>query len=285
VVSDRLKTIVTERGAVVMAVLNVTPDSFYDGGSYADGRAMDRVAELIEEGADIIDIGGESTRPGACSVAAAEQIRRIEPAVRSAVRDGRVLVSVDTASPKVAARMLDLGAHIVNDVSCLADLELARVAARHRAALVLMHSRGSMDQMEGFSLYPEAGYDDVVADVRREWCTARDRAVGAGMSSGDIWFDPGFGFNKSARHSLELLRRFDEFHSLSAWKVTGPSRKSFIGSVDGSPPEGRLGGTIAACLLGVQRGANVVRVHDVRPVRQALALARAVTPQESVTDA
>jgi len=285
VVRDTLKTIVAERGAAIMAVLNVTPDSFFDGGRYTDGRAADRVAELIEEGADIIDIGGESSPPGASPVDAAEQIRRIEPAVRSAVRDGRVLVSVDTASPEVAGRMLGLGAHIVNDVSCLADPELAAIVARHRASLVLMHARGSMSKMEGFSLYPEAGYHDVVAEVRREWCAARDRAIDAGMASDDVWFDPGFGFNKSARHSLELLRRFDEFRQLSTWKVAGPSRKSFIGSVDGSTAEDRLGGTIAACVLCVQRGAQIVRVHDVRPVHQALLLACAVAPAGSTTDA
>lgn len=259
-----------------MAVLNVTPDSFSDGGRYVEGGALARVDELIAEGADIVDIGGESSRPGSHSVSPEEQLRRIEPAVRSAVRDGRVLVSVDTASPAVADRMLSLGAHIVNDVTCLADPALAEVVARHRASLVLMHARGSMSKMEGFSVYPEAGYDDVVAVVRREWCAARERALGAGMSSEDVFFDPGFGFNKNANHSMELLRRLDEFRSLSPCMVVGPSRKSFIGSVDGAGPQDRLGGTVAACLLSVQRGAHVVRVHDVRPVKQALLLLRAV---------
>ena len=262
-----------------MGILNVTPDSFYDGGRHEGQRAEQRVDELIEEGVDIIDLGGESTRPGSQPVGPTGQIRRIEPAARRAIRSGRVLVSIDTSSAEVADRLLSLGAHIINDVSCLRDPALAGVVARHRAVLIVMHSREPMSTMEGFSLYPEAGYDNVVADVRREWCVARDRATRAGMASEDIYFDPGFGFSKSARHSLELLRHLDEFRGLSACMVVGPSRKSFIGALDGTEPDERLGGTISACVLSVQRGARVVRVHDVGPVRQALALMHATEPQ------
>lgn len=264
-----------------MGVLNVTPDSFYDGGRYLDeASAARRIEALVSEGADIIDIGGESSRPGSQPVPAAEQVARIEPAVRRAVAAG-VKVSVDTTSPEVADRMLSLGAHFINDVSCLADPELARVTARHQAVLVLMHARGSMSVMKGFSVYADDAYGDVVVDVLREWRAARDRALEAGLTPDRVWLDPGLGFAKNARHSWEILRRLPEFVAEGVPVVVGPSRKSFIGALDGSPPEGRLGGTIAACLLSVQRGAHVLRVHDVAAVRQALRVAREFEPMTS----
>jgi dihydropteroate synthase len=257
-----------------MGVLNVTPDSFYDGGRYlAESTAARQVESLVAEGADIIDIGGESSRPGSAPVPAAEQVARIEPAVRRAVEAG-VKVSIDTTSPEVADRMLGLGAHVVNDVSCLSDPELARVTARYQADLVLMHARGSMADMKGFSVYAEDAYGDVVTDVLREWRAARDRALEAGLGRERVWLDPGLGFAKNARQSWELLRRLPELVAEGVPVVVGPSRKSFIGALDGSPPEGRLGGTIAACLLAVQRGAHVLRVHDVAAVRQALRVTR-----------
>lgn len=269
-----------------MGVLNATPDSFYDGARYTTAaQAEARVAELVGEGADIIDIGGESSRPGAVPVDPREQLDRIEPAVRAAVglaargaAAGRPLaVSVDTTHPEVAEAALRWGAHAVNDVSCLGESALARVAARASAALIIMHTRGNLGAMPGFSAYPEAGYADVVAEVRDEWVAARERAVGVGMDPGRVLFDPGLGFAKSARHSLELLARLGELGALSAPIVVGPSRKSFIAAVDPCPPADRLGGTIAACLLAAQRGASVLRIHDVSAVRQALLLARAAT--------
>jgi dihydropteroate synthase len=257
-----------------MGVLNVTPDSFYDGGRYLDeSTAARQVESLVAEGADIIDIGGESSRPGSAPVPAEEQVARIEPAVRRAVEAG-VKVSIDTTSPEVADRMLGLGAHVVNDVSCLSDPELARVTARYQADLVLMHARGSMADMKGFSVYAEDAYGDVVTDVVCEWRAARDRALEAGLGREQVWLDPGIGFAKNARQSWELLRRLPELVAEGVPVVVGPSRKSFIGALDGSPPEGRLGGTIAACLLAVQRGAHVLRVHDVAAVRQALRVMR-----------
>src|SRR5690606_26806865 len=153
----------------------------------------------------------------------------------------------DTSSPRVAAQALALGAQIVNDVSCLREPELARVVAEHRATLILMHSREAMHKMQGFSRYPEDGYQDVVQEVRDEWRQARDRALEAGVAADQIWLDPGLGFNKSARHSLTLLARLDEFLAEGAPIVLGASRKSFIAGVDGAPPERRLGGSIAAC--------------------------------------
>ena len=269
-----------------MGVVNATPDSFYEPGrSETHAAALARVDRLLAEGADLVDVGGESSRPGASPVTEEEQLARIEPVVVHAVATRRVRVSVDTTSPKVAERMLGIGAALVNDVSCLADVDLARVTARANATLVLMHTRGSLGAMSGFSEYPDDAYEDVLVDVRREWCAARDRAVAAGLPRERIWFDPGIGFGKNARQSFELLRRLNELSDLGAPILVGPSRKSFIRAVDDVGPEERLGGTIAACLWCAARGVNALRVHDVRAVRQALsvdeALGRASAPPEA----
>jgi dihydropteroate synthase len=265
-----------ERGAAVMGVLNVTPDSFYDGGRYLSAAASAaRLAQIRAEGADIVDIGAESSRPGAEEVSAREQLARLEPALRTAVAQGAPYISVDTTSPEVASQALQWGAHAINDVSCLADPDLARVAARHDAALIIMHSRGRLGSMAGFSQYPQDAYHDVVEDILMEWQLARDRAIQAGMSRDSILLDPGLGFAKNAQHSLEVVQRFAEFASSGARLVVGPGRKSFIGAIDSSSPEQRLGGTIATSLLCMQRGASVLRVHDVAVVRQALIVAAA----------
>jgi dihydropteroate synthase len=257
-----------------MGVVNVTPDSFYDGGRYAsDETACAQIDRLLAEGADIIDIGAASSRPGAESVPAAQQLERMEAALRHSVARGAV-TSVDTTSPEVAGRALALGARIVNDVSCLADGELASVTARGGGTLVLMHARGPMSRQAGFSQYPDGGYGDVVGDVLAEWRAARDRALRAGLERGDVWLDPGLGFAKNARHSFELLARLAELTHEGVPVVVGASRKSFLASLDGSPPAERLGGSIAAGLVAVERGAAVLRVHDVLPARQSLAVAR-----------
>jgi dihydropteroate synthase len=207
-----------------MGVLNVTPDSFYDGGRYLGlDAARAQVDRLLAEGASIIDVGAESSRPGAESVPAADQLERLDAGLRHAVARG-ALVSIDTTSPEVAERALALGARIVNDVSCLADPELARVTARADATLVLMHARGPMSAQRGFSAYPDAGYTDVVLDVLAEWRSARDRAIDAGLAPGDVWLDPGLGFAKNARHSFELLARLPELGHEGVPVVVGPSR-------------------------------------------------------------
>jgi dihydropteroate synthase len=257
-----------------MGVLNVTPDSFFDGGRYSAAEAArERVERLLAEGAAIVDIGAESSRPGAVPVPPSEQIERIRPALEHAVSRG-AMVSVDTTSPEVADHALGVGARLVNDVSCLADDELASVAARHDATLIVMHSRGPLGAMKGFSEYPDAGYGDVVTDVLGEWRAARDRAVRRGIAPGNVWLDPGLGFQKNARQSFELIRRLAELTTEGVPVVVGPSRKSFIAAVDGARPEDRLGGTIAACLSAADRGARVLRVHDVSAVGQALGVAR-----------
>jgi dihydropteroate synthase len=268
-----------DRRVLLMGVLNVTPDSFSDGGLYLDAASAKRhVDELLSAGADIVDIGGESTRPGAPPVAADEQIARIEHALVYAAQERHAVVSVDTTSPEVARHALSRGAAIVNDVSCLADDELARVVADANGSLVLMHARGSMTDMRGFSDAPGDAYGDVVEDVRREWTRARERAQKSGLDPSRIVFDPGLGYMKNAAHSIELMRRLGEFRSLGAPILVGPSRKSFIAkaATSDAPPGERIGGTIAACLAATERGAAILRVHDVFAVRQALEIQRAL---------
>ena len=269
-----------------MGVVNATPDSFYQASrSESQAAVRARVEQLVAEGADIADVGGESSRPGAAVVSADEQIARIEPAVSHAVASGKLRVSVDTTNPRVAERMVELGAVYVNDVSCLADADLARVTAKGGATLILMHTRGALGSMTGFSDYPDDAYEDVVADVKREWCAARDRAVTAGLPRERVWFDPGIGFGKNARQSFELLRRLAELRSLGVPLVVGASRKSFIRAVDDAGPEERLGGTIAACLWCAAHGADVLRVHDVRAVRQALSVTEMFGPEPTLEPA
>jgi dihydropteroate synthase len=257
-----------------MAVLNVTPDSFYDGGRYEGDAVLRRIDTLYDTGAFVIDIGAESTRPGAEMVPTNEQIVRLLPAVRHAVATGRGWVSVDTSDPAVAEAVLSEGAHVINDVSCLMNPELAAVTGKFDAALILMHARGSMTNMSGFSEYPDGGYTDVVADVIREWSNARDLAVGLGLAKDDILFDPGFGFAKNARQSMVLLERLQECKALDTPIVVGLSRKSFLNLIEVCPPEARLGLTVAACQFAVEQGAVLVRVHDAQVVGQAFAAKR-----------
>jgi dihydropteroate synthase len=268
----------------VMGVVNITPDSFSDGGLFLEADAAIEHGELLaSEGAAILDIGGESTRPGAPPIAPDQQIARIEHALVHAARERRAVVSVDTTSPRVAAYALAQGASIVNDVSCLADATLARVVADAGASLVIMHARGSMSDMRGFSDAPGDAYDDVVDDVRREWSAARERAVDQGLDPREIVLDPGLGYMKNASHSLQLLQRLGELTSLGAPILVGPSRKSFIAKTLGIhiPPTARLGGSIAACLAAADRGAAILRVHDVFEVRQALAIHRAIGARDA----
>jgi dihydropteroate synthase len=264
-----------------MGVLNATPDSFYDGGCHDGQKAIERVSELADAGAFVIDIGGESTRPGAAAVSAKEQLERIEPAVRSALSNAGLWVSVDTADPAVAETVLRWGVQVINDVSCLAQPDLARVIARANATLLLMHARGPMAQMQGFSEYPETGYRDVVQEIKQEWSAARDLARAQGMSSDDILFDPGIGFAKNAQQSIDALRRLDEFKTIGAPIVVGPSRKSFLNLIEICAPQQRLGATVAACLYAADHGAMLVRVHDVQIIHQALLAHRTLAGKKS----
>lgn len=264
-----------------MGVLNCTPDSFSDGGQYLDERrALEHAESMLEQGAAIIDVGAESTRPGARKVPAAEQASRIGGLIRALASRG-ACVSIDTTDPEVAARALDDGAELINSVELEPARALAEVARSRGAALSLMHSLGSMSDVRGYSVEPEGAYDDVVADVTRALSSARDEATSAGLSADDVLLDPGLGFHKTARHSLQLCAHLDRIVALGHPVLVGPSRKSFLAAVTSPsadaapPPRERLGATIAACLLCAQRGASVLRVHDPREVRQALAFEEA----------
>jgi dihydropteroate synthase len=256
-----------------MGICNVTPDSFSDGGRYLErDHARARVEQLITDGADIVDIGGESTRPGSQPVPAREQIARVLDIVRWAAE--RTCVSIDTTSPEVAAACLDAGAHVVNDVSLLADPELASVAAGSGAALILSHARAPQAKMAGSGGWPLSAYDDVVRDVLADWERAAALACERGLPREALVMDPGLGFSKASRHSLELLRRAAELVRGVGPEVPvlfGASNKSFLTLVDrGAEAGDRIGASIAAAVHAVRCGVRIVRVHEVRATRQAI---------------
>lgn len=268
-----------------MGVCNVTPDSFSDGGlHFSLEQACAHVDQLLAEGADVIDIGGESTRPGAAAVPAKEQLARVLEVVRYAAGPRGACVSIDTTSAEVAAACLDAGASVVNDVSCLRDAGegggLAKVVAAHGAAFVLMHARATQSEMKGFSAWPDDAYGDVVKDVLDEWNAAAARAQALGVPRDALVMDPGLGFAKNARHSTELLRRTAEIvGALDVPVLIGASRKSFLALADkDAGPQDRIGASIAAALLAARAGAAILRVHDVRATRQAIDLDRLVAP-------
>lgn len=258
---------------VVMGVLNVTPDSFYDGGRYADPEAACRRAhEMIAQGADVIDVGGESTRPGAEPVPAEEEIRRVIPVIERLAGSIPVPISIDTYKAAVAEAALKAGASIVNDVTGLhGDPDMASVAAAHGAAVVVMHIKGDPRTMQ---LDPE--YDDVVREVREYLERGCERALKAGVPDDRIWIDPGIGFGKTVEHNLTLLRCLRELRSLGFPILVGTSNKSVIGKVLGVPVHERVEGTAATVAAAIAYGADGVRVHDVQVMRRVSDMTDAV---------
>jgi dihydropteroate synthase len=267
----RGRTLQLRERTLVMGILNITPDSFADGGvRFEPARAIEDGFRMIAEGADILDVGGESTRPGAEPLDAAEELRRVLPVVEALAADPRVPVSIDTYKAAVAREALARGAAIVNDVSALQyDDQLAHTVAEAGAALVLMHSRGRSRDM-----YREAVYQDVAAEVRRELETALRRATAAGVPREAIILDPGLGFAKRAEHSYEALASLASLAALDRPILAGPSRKSFLkAGVGDVPPAGREWGTAAAVTASVLFGAHIVRVHGVKEMRQVVDVA------------
>ena len=256
----------------LMGVVNVTPDSFSDGGLYLDPEAaIAHGRQLAAAGAEILDVGGESTRPGAEAVPEEEELRRVIPVIQGLVAT-QVQISIDTSKAAVAAAALDAGAEIVNDVTALrGDREMAALLAKRGATVVLMHMRGEPRTMQD-----DPRYEDVVAEVKAFLAERLEAASAAGIVEDRVWLDPGIGFGKTVAHNMELLRRLGELRDLGRPLVIGTSRKSFIGKVDGSAADERLGGTIASSVLAAAEGAEVLRVHDVAEVRQALAVATAI---------
>jgi dihydropteroate synthase len=254
----------------LMGVVNVTPDSFSDGGLFLDTEAaIAHGRELVEQGAEILDVGGESTRPGAEEVSAEEELARVVPVV---ARLAGATVSIDTSKADVAEAALDAGATIVNDVTALRhDPEIGALCAERDAGLILMHMQGDPRTMQ-----VDPSYDDVVDDVKAFLAERLAFAVDVGAAEEKVWLDPGIGFGKTLEHNLELLRRLSELRKLGRPLVVGASRKSFIGKIDGSEVGERIGGSIASSILAAAEGADVLRVHDVAETRQALTVAEAV---------
>jgi dihydropteroate synthase len=256
---------------LVMGVLNVTPDSFSDGGLHATtDLAVEHGLRMIEEGADLLDVGGESTRPGggvygtgAAEVSADDEIARVVPVLTRLRQLSQLPLSVDTRKAAVARRAVDAGATMINDVSLLSDPQLAEVAAEAGALLVLMHSRGDLATMQ-----TGIAFDDVVREVRRELLAAAERAQAAGVARDHILLDPGIGFGKKLEHNLSLLKHAAALRSEGFGVVIGASRKSFIGAITGAPVERRLAGSLAAVAAAALAEADYVRVHDVAETRQ-----------------
>ena len=261
-----------ERTAI-MGIVNVTPDSFSDGGTFLDpAAAVAHGLRLAAEGAEILDVGGESTRPGARPVPEAEELRRVVPVVRELAARAGVPVSIDTTKAAVAEAALGAGATMVNDVSALRfDPRLGEVAARARAALVIMHKQGTPGTMQ-----QAPHYDDLLGEVVAELAAGAARAAAAGIDPDRILVDPGIGVGKALEHNLELLDRLDALAALGRPIMVGPSRKAFIGRILDLPASERIEGTIAACCLAAARGAHLVRVHDVGVVRRALRVCDAI---------
>ena len=255
-----------------MGIVNVTPDSFSDGGAYlSPDAAIAHGIELIDEGADILDIGGESTRPGAAEVSVDEETERVVPVIEG-LADAGVPISVDTSKAAVAERALEAGASIVNDVTALGDPAMAPLCAEAGCRLVLMHMKGTPRTMQ-----QEPRYDDLLGEISAFLRERMDRAVEAGVAEEAIWLDPGIGFGKTVEHNLELIDRLGELRELGRPLVLGASRKSFIGKLTGREVDDRLGGSLAAAVVGSLRGADVLRVHDVRATREAVLVTEAIT--------
>lgn len=263
------------RRPLIMGVVNVTPDSFSDGGAlYPDSHpaaAIELGRRLVAEGADVLDIGGESTRPGAEPVSAEEELERVLPVVR-ALADVGVPLSIDTTKAEVAKAAIAAGATVVNDVSGAADEELLRVTAEAGAAYVLMHTRGTPQTMAGL-----ADYDDVVAEVYEFLATGLERCAAAGISPDSVLLDPGIGFAKRLEHNLALLRSLRQLRGLGRPVLVGASRKSFLGALLDTDVDGRLEGSLACAVLAVNAGAAVVRVHEVAETVRAVRVAAAIS--------
>ena len=262
----------------IMGVVNVTPDSFSDGGTFDDDAgAVRHGRRLVEEGAVIVDVGGESTRPGAAPVPAEEELRRVVPVVEGLAALGLdARISVDTMKLEVARAAVDAGASYVNDVTAFRhEPELAGLVADRGLECCLMHMLGEPRTMQ-----QDPRYDDVVSDVKAFLEERLAAAVAAGVPEERVQLDPGIGFGKTLEHNLELLRRLDEIAAIGRPVVLGTSRKSFIGRITGRDVAGRVHGTVATCVLGYERGARVFRVHDVAAVHDGLSVAAATLPPD-----
>ncbi len=264
---------------LVMGIVNVTPDSFSDGGSCLETeKAVQRALELERGGADILDLGAESTRPGAPAVPEAEELRRLLPVLEALRGKIRIPVSIDTTKAEVAAACLEKGAHIINDVSGLevSGEKMAAVISRYGAGLVLMHRRGNPGTMQSLAVY-----GDAVPEILEELRASAERAEGWGIERSQIVLDPGLGFAKNAEHNFEILNHFEKFRSLGFPVLAGPSRKSFLGTLTGREPKERDWATAAAVTAAVLKGANIVRVHEAAAMKDVVLVAEKIRGDKS----
>jgi len=273
VIQTRHGAMLATRRTLLMGILNVTPDSFYDGGrQFKPDDAIAHGLSLVEAGADVVDIGGESTRPGARPVSAEQELERVLPVIRGLRRKATVPISIDTYKAQVAGAALNEGADIVNDISALRfDPQLAVLVAAERVPVVLMHMQGTPQTMQA-----EPRYSDVLTEVRDFLATQIGFALNAGILGENIIIDPGIGFGKNLEHNLTLLRELPALTALGYPLLVGASRKAFIGKIVDGKPDERLEGSLAAAVAAVLGGAQMVRVHDVRETRRAVQVADAV---------
>lgn len=257
----------------IVGILNVTPDSFSDGGEFFSmEKAVEQTIRLERAGADVIDIGGESTRPGAKPVPLQEELERVIPVIHGIRLRSQIPISVDTTKPEVAREALEAGADIVNDVQGLqAAEEMAEVVRRYEAGLILMHRRGTPETMQQLTQY-----DDVVEEVFEELDKSFTEVLARGIAADQIVLDPGIGFSKTAEQNLELTARLRRFHAWARPVLVGPSRKSFIGALTQKPPAERDWGSAAAVALAVASGAHLLRVHAVDAMRDAVRVSEAI---------
>ncbi len=267
---------------IVMGILNVTPDSFSDGGKFFDAEAaFQQAKKLIEDGADILDLGAESTRPGAESVSAADQVARLLPVLKK-VKNLSALISIDTTNAEVAEACLSEGAHIINDISGLRDSggKLAEVVSRHRAGLILMHRRGNAETMQKLAVY-----EDLIPEVLAELEQSVQRALDYGVSRDAIVIDPGIGFSKTAEQNLVLIKEIKRFEKLQLPVLLGVSRKSFIGKVTGRDVSEREFGTAACTAYALSQGVRFFRVHDVKATHDVIKMLGAIESAEFIPNA
>lgn len=259
----------------IMGVLNITPDSFSDGGLFlAPDMAVMHARRMVEEGADLIDVGGESTRPGAQAVSVQEELDRVIPAIAAIVASVPVPISIDTSKPEVMRAAIRAGAGLINDVRALREPRAVEAAAELQVPVCLMHMQG-----EPRSMQQHPAYTEVVSEVRDFLRERIEVCVAAGIRRDHLVIDPGFGFGKTVAHNLELLRRLRDFRSLGLPLLAGLSRKSLIGATLGLPVGERLQASVALAMIAVQNGANIVRVHDVRATREAIRMWEVVYPR------
>jgi len=256
-----------------MGILNLTPDSFSADGIYEDvGRALEQAERKVEEGADIIDIGGESSRPGALPVGLEEEIGRVVPVVEKLAKKIKIPISIDTRKSEVALRALDSGASIINDITGLSsDDNMLAVASRYNAGVIIMHIKGRPQTMQQNPIY-----DDLITEIKEKLLQLVKRAEAGGVKKENIIIDPGIGFGKTFEHNLEILNNLSRFKELEKPILIGPSRKSFIGNILGVEPKERLFGTAAAAAVGIKNGADIIRVHDVKEIAQVIKVSDAI---------